>query len=229
MFFRKLSDVNDKESKEVFMNQIIKYSLPYLLRIQKTKPQMSEDTVKTLLNLKNSKFNLTLANPMTMYSYGIEPDYVELQNLKLNKFKDLKEYNKDNFEEEKIKALSTWLDNYLERLASDKREPLKLTDEILLFLKYPLPQNAFKNLLFDDNNSKLNRKELMNKLNPKFILRNHVAQKVIEKAEDGQYEDMWKLLDIMNSPFNEHDEITFEGQYDTSTVLAYNICVSCSS
>jgi uncharacterized protein YdiU (UPF0061 family) len=69
----------------------------------------------------------------------------------------------------------------------------------------------------------------MNSLNPKFILRNHIAQRAIEKAEQGQYEELCNIFKIMTTPFDEHDDITFENDFDTSTLLAYNICVSCSS
>jgi uncharacterized protein YdiU (UPF0061 family) len=163
-----------------------------------------------------------------MYSYGIEPDYVEYQNIKYQKFKVLKQYNAETFEEQKLERLSTWLTTYIKRVSVDTREEPKLIEELMLFYKHPLSPYAYNNLLNIDFKT-LSRKEYMNRLNPKFILRNHVAQKAIEMAEKGDYSELSKVLNIMLTPFDEHNEVTFEGEYDTSTVLAYNICVSCSS
>ena len=69
----------------------------------------------------------------------------------------------------------------------------------------------------------------MKRLNPKFVLRNHLAQKVIAEAEKGNYDEIDKVLGILVNPFNEH--IMHEGEklYTTSIEKAYSICVSCSS
>ena len=163
-----------------------------------------------------------------MYSYGIEPDYVDYQIIKINKYKELKSYTKDTFEEAKRLNLTTWLNKYLERLSIDKYIPTELPEELRLFYKYPISKYAFNNLL-NLNISNISRKDYMNSINPKFILRNHVAQRVIEKAEKGDYDDLNKVLNILLTPFDEHDETVFEGDYDTSILTAYNICVSCSS
>jgi uncharacterized protein YdiU (UPF0061 family) len=171
---------------------------------------------------------LNLANPIMMYSYGIEPDSVEYQLIKSTKFKELQKYKPDTYEDDKVKRLTTWLDSYIKRINIDQKGEQKLTDELRLFFKYPISPYAHNNLLNLDYMS-LSRYEYMNKLNPKFILRNHVAQRAIEKAEKGDYSELSKVLEIMLSPFDEHSEVTFEGEYDTSTLLAYNICVSCSS
>jgi uncharacterized protein YdiU (UPF0061 family) len=55
LFFRNLSEVHDESSCDAFIEKIKNYSLPFSIKLQKTKPQMSEDTIKTLLNLKKCK------------------------------------------------------------------------------------------------------------------------------------------------------------------------------
>jgi len=69
----------------------------------------------------------------------------------------------------------------------------------------------------------------MNKLNPKFILRNYMAQEVIEKSEKLNYADLNKLFEILITPFDEHDDLDYDLNYSPNVEKAYNICISCSS
>ena len=44
----------------------------------------------------------------------------------------------------------------------------------------------------------------MQQVNPKFILRNYLAQIAIDKAEEGDYSEIEKLMKVLQSPFSEH-------------------------
>lgn len=46
----------------------------------------------------------------------------------------------------------------------------------------------------------------MNAVNPKYILRNYLVQNAIEKAEQGDFSEVTKLLEIMQKPFDEQPE-----------------------
>src|SRR3546814_19297409 len=46
----------------------------------------------------------------------------------------------------------------------------------------------------------------MNAVNPKFVLRNHLAQKAIVDAEHGDREEIERLLTILRRPFDEHPQ-----------------------
>ena len=172
-----------------------------------------------------------------MYSYGIEPDLIEYQNMKYKNFENFKNLNKENFEDEKKSRLNKWLTNYQTRLKyeyENRNSSKSIIPEKNIF-NIPLSKYAHNNLLTKHLDYKTTtdfhstKKSYMNSLNPKFILRNHIAQRAIEKAEQGQYEELWRIFKIMTTPFDEHSDIPFETEYDTSTLLAYNICVSCSS
>ncbi len=71
------------------------------------------------------------------------------------------------------------------------------------------------------------RKERMNKVNPKYILRNYLLQIAIEKAENGDFSEVDKLLKIMESPFEE--QIENESYAKLPPDWANDLEVSCSS
>mmetsp|Transcript_30676 Transcript_30676/g.117406 ORF Transcript_30676/g.117406 Transcript_30676/m.117406 type:complete len:142 (-) Transcript_30676:4700-5125(-) len=70
----------------------------------------------------------------------------------------------------------------------------------------------------------------MNKVNPKYILRNYLAQNAIEKAEDGDYSEVLKLLEVLQRPYDEQPE---NGKYTDEPpewASRRGVCVnSCSS
>jgi uncharacterized protein YdiU (UPF0061 family) len=50
------------------------------------------------------------------------------------------------------------------------------------------------------------RKQKMNVVNPKYILRNHLAQAAIEKAQQQDFSEVAKLFSILERPFDEQDQ-----------------------
>ncbi len=49
------------------------------------------------------------------------------------------------------------------------------------------------------------RKEKMNRVNPKFILRNYLAQQAIDTAEQGDFSGVWTLLDLARRPYESQE------------------------
>ena len=47
------------------------------------------------------------------------------------------------------------------------------------------------------------RKAAMNRVNPKYVLRNYLAQQVIDRAEAGDVAGISELLDVMRRPYDE--------------------------
>ncbi|MHB1099122.1 MAG: hypothetical protein ACYCZR_06155 [Burkholderiales bacterium] len=43
----------------------------------------------------------------------------------------------------------------------------------------------------------------MDRVNPKYVLRNHLAQAAIEKAEAGDYSEVGMLMDLLARPYDE--------------------------
>ncbi len=71
------------------------------------------------------------------------------------------------------------------------------------------------------------RRENMQAVNPKYILRNYMAQTAIEKAYEGDYSEVNLLLEILQSPFAEHPHA--EKYAGLPPDWAEMISVSCSS
>ena len=72
------------------------------------------------------------------------------------------------------------------------------------------------------------RKLEMDKTNPKYVLRNYMAQTAIEKAEkENDYSEVDRLIRLLQSPFDEHPDM--EHYADAPPDWAENIQVSCSS
>ena len=71
------------------------------------------------------------------------------------------------------------------------------------------------------------RRIQMNLVNPKFVLRNYMAQYAIEKAEQKDFSEIDKLLKILQNPFDEHEEFASYAQLPPE--WAGQLSVSCSS
>jgi uncharacterized protein YdiU (UPF0061 family) len=71
------------------------------------------------------------------------------------------------------------------------------------------------------------RSAVMNRVNPKYILRNYLAQVAIEKAQNGDFSEVARLLAVLERPFDEQPE------NDSYAALppdwASHLEVSCSS
>lgn len=79
-----------------------------------------------------------------------------------------------------------------------------------------------------ENHAPEKRSELMRQVNPKYILRNYMAEIAIRKAQDEQdYSEIDKLMTILRKPFDEHME--FEHYAGHPPAWAQRIEVSCSS
>ncbi|WP_226666660.1 protein adenylyltransferase SelO [Microbulbifer aggregans] len=71
------------------------------------------------------------------------------------------------------------------------------------------------------------RSKAMLHTNPKFILRNYLAQRVIEAAEQGDYQPLDDFLTLLQSPFDEHPE--FESWAAAPSESGKHLPISCSS
>ncbi len=85
----------------------------------------------------------------------------------------------------------------------------------------------YKSRLEKENSVDAERRTQMNLANPKFVLRNHIAQSAIEKAESGDYSEVDVLLEVLQKPFDEQPEM--ERFSEPPAEGSQKIAVSCSS
>jgi uncharacterized protein YdiU (UPF0061 family) len=71
------------------------------------------------------------------------------------------------------------------------------------------------------------RREAMNRVNPRYVLRNYLAQIAIEKAQQKDYSEIDRLLALLQHPYN--DQPGMEGYATSPPNWGKHLSVSCSS
>ncbi|MDT4330561.1 protein adenylyltransferase SelO [Methylomonas sp. MED-D] len=64
----------------------------------------------------------------------------------------------------------------------------------------------YRKRLLSDGLPQSERREIMNRVNPKYVLRNYLAQQAIDLAEQGDFSLVWELLDLLRAPYAEQPE-----------------------
>lgn len=67
----------------------------------------------------------------------------------------------------------------------------------------------------------------MNRVNPKFVLRNHLAEVAIRQAQAGDFAETQRLLKVLEHPYDEQPEASADADFPPA--WAQQIEVSCSS
>ena len=87
---------------------------------------------------------------------------------------------------------------------------------------------TYQNRLKHENILPKSRSEQMKKVNPKYILRNYIAEMAIRKAQDEHdYSEIENLMKVLSKPYDEHPEHEHYANHQPEGVQ--NIEVSCSS
>jgi uncharacterized protein YdiU (UPF0061 family) len=81
--------------------------------------------------------------------------------------------------------------------------------------------------LRQEGRSDAERRAAMHGVNPKYVLRNYLAQTAIEKAQNGDFSEVHRLLAVLEKPFDEQPEN--EAYAAPPPDWASHLEVSCSS
>ncbi len=79
--------------------------------------------------------------------------------------------------------------------------PEQLTPEVRARINRWL--GDYRGRLRSDRMDQEARREAMNAVNPKYVLRNYMAQVAIDKAEQGDHSLVNELLDLLRRPYDE--------------------------
>jgi serine/tyrosine/threonine adenylyltransferase len=106
------------------------------------------------------------------------------------------------------------------------------TDYLLLDLCIDRTQcqawlDSYRFVLLSQNNHHVERAPKMNRVNPKYVLRNYLAQQAIAKAEAGDFSEIKTLQSLLSRPFDEQPEL--ERYAALPPDWAKDLEVSCSS
>ncbi|CAF1531795.1 unnamed protein product [Adineta ricciae] len=129
--------------------------------------------------------SLAGTNRALLSQFGFSPELLENENLKREKAKELANMTNESKRKDDEKAWRKFLDMYIERL---KKE------------------------LDEDDIEKLNseRIKIMKQNNPRMVLRNYLAQRAIEQAEQGDYSEVHKLFEELKHPYTGGDRDTIQ-------------------
>lgn len=81
--------------------------------------------------------------------------------------------------------------------------------------------------LGSEEGTDVERAARMNRVNPRFVLRNHLAQTAIERAQGKDFTEIERLRLLLRAPFDEHPGL--ERYADPAPAWARDLVISCSS
>ncbi|CEG42259.1 Uncharacterized conserved protein (YdiU family) [Plasmopara halstedii] len=199
--FRYLSTLDAFDTGESRENILNK-----LTGISETLAEQKRKLAQASKGISDAQYNMIMTllqeNPVRARQYGITPALVA--EIKANR--EEKVFLDAITDEERANTIRTawedWLDVYIFRI---KKEG-----------------NA-------DAASDSRRRHRMLKVNPLFVLRNHVAQKAIDLAHEGNHDGVHHIFELLTNPFdepNDESDLVYALPQDPS---ATPLCVSCSS
>ena len=113
------------------------------------------------------------------------------------------------------------------RLGRFGRDPEAVRDVFLQRDKFDAWAARYRQRLQHEPGDAAAREARMQRVNPKFVLRNHLAQSAIERAQHGDFGEVQRLLCVLGRPFDEQPE--HEADAGFPPAWASSIEVSCSS
>ncbi len=117
---------------------------------------------------------------------------------------------------------------HLSRLRTDTDEPAHgVRDEIADLAGFDAWVIDYRARLRSEQSEDVGRAARMNAVNPKYVLRNHLAQAAIQQAEGGEHGETDRLFRLLRQPFDEQPEM--EAYAAEPPASARHIEVSCSS
>ncbi|KAJ8548676.1 hypothetical protein ON010_g10994 [Phytophthora cinnamomi] len=178
--------------------------LSQLMGVSETLAQQKRKLEQESGGVSDAQFDMIVMllqeNPVRARQYGITHELIA--QMKANRA--AKETLDATTDEERMESIRTawedWIDVYISRVKEE-----------------------------GDTTGDGERRHRMLKANPLFVLRNHVAQRAIDLAHEGDYDGVQHIFELLTHPFDEpsdESDLEYAQPQDPSTAP---LCVSCSS
>jgi uncharacterized protein YdiU (UPF0061 family) len=116
----------------------------------------------------------------------------------------------------------------LSMFSVDGDEAPEIREQFLIKNRYDAWAERYRTRLQAENSQDAPRQMAMNRVNPKFVLRNWLAEQAIRKAEDeADYSELDRLWRVLRRPFDEQPE--YARYAESAPDWARHLTVSCSS
>ncbi|MEM6319625.1 MAG: YdiU family protein [Bacteroidota bacterium] len=203
-------NTTDRHQKRYRFENQPDVSLWNLLKLANALYPLIEEVAPLETILKQFKSNYVVAyRQMMQQKLGLEKDFEEDEQLiqQLEEALHLTETdmtiffrNLADFQKETLID-----DDFLQLVYASFYKPEELTDSVRTYW-----QNWFKNYqrrLQLETWSDSERKVKMNAVNPKYVLRNYMAQMAIDDADEGKYELIDELFQLLKQPYAEQPDM----------------------
>ena len=186
-------------------------------QLKQLKPKGSRQQVEKMLRMLEEQ-------PMIGQMMGVSKEFLSSQLDIHNKVREMQEKYESNDQkkiEENESIWGDWFQKYWDYLIMVEEIRLKKTSSN----EQVVPFEEFTNQRF----------LCMKNSNPRVVLRNYMAQMAIEAAEEGDYGEVNRLLQVLSKPFDEGEEgddhKNMESQHDDKLPPDWcsDLCVTCSS
>ena len=109
---------------------------------------------------------------------------------------------------------------------SDDKWGLKKLNRVKRFKSFV---EQYRTRLSQENTEDAERMQRMCERNPRYILRNWIAQQAIEKAEKGDFSEVQLLYEVLSRPYLKQDKAEQAGYANPVPEWSKELVVSCSS
>jgi len=156
------------------------------------------------------------------YRDAYQQQYLSMMKSKIGLFeKDARDIALINTLEENLQLTETDMTIFFRNLAAVKKDKALADDFLAVVMDaFYAPQELDENIretwkqwflsyadrLKQERISDTERQQKMNAVNPKYVLRNYMAQLAIEAADKGDYSIIEELYQLLKAPYNEQEE-----------------------
>lgn len=206
-FFLTLEKFHDFESLAQnptdFFTELWKITPSFNQWIKANTPSIPDSTLESLLGNKNMQAFMAM-------QYGHFPEaYLQNQMSKSDARRQAVDDGQDGWREDVQDRWTQWLVVYADHIKQDKLRYSEESSGGDLGQKY-----------------QEERTKILTKTNPAFILRNHLVQDAIEKAEADDFTEVEALLKLSCNPYDRNIEPKYQRM---PSECSGDICLSCSS